>query len=62
MLLINGSSGIAVGYAANIPPHNPIEVIDYCVSVLKGDNVPMREFVKGPDFPTGGSIYCSPEN
>jgi DNA gyrase subunit A len=58
-LLVNGSSGIAVGMATNIPPHNLGEVIDAVLCVLEDENVGMAdimEFVKGPDFPTGGII------
>jgi DNA gyrase subunit A len=62
-LLVNGSSGIAVGMATNIPPHNLGEVIDALVFLLKGwnrlddiDITDLMSFVKGPDFPTGGII------
>ena len=58
-LLVNGSQGIAVGMATNIPPHNLGEVIDACVHVLftpDATSDDLMEFVKGPDFPTGGSI------
>jgi DNA gyrase subunit A len=59
-LLINGSSGIAVGMATNIPPHNLRETVDAIVHLI--DNPEMEilelmEFIKGPDFPTGGIIY-----
>ncbi|NYZ73508.1 DNA gyrase subunit A [Candidatus Micrarchaeota archaeon] len=56
-LLINGSSGIAVGMATNIPPHNLTEVIDGTIAVIDGagDDV-LLNIVKGPDFPTGGII------
>ncbi|MDR0745826.1 MAG: DNA gyrase subunit A [Mediterranea sp.] len=59
-LLINGASGIAVGMATNMPPHNLDEVIDACIAYL--DNTEstieeLMEFVKAPDFPTGGFIY-----
>ncbi len=59
-LLINGSSGIAVGMATNIPPHNLAEVIDALVRVLDEPNTTIEELssiLKGPDFPTGGIIY-----
>ena len=58
-LLVNGSSGIAVGMATNIPPHNLTEVINACVAVLDDPEctmVDLMEHVTGPDFPTGGII------
>ena len=58
-LLVNGSSGIAVGMATNIPPHNLTEVINACVCVLDDPEATMpdlMEHVTGPDFPTGGII------
>ena len=58
-LLVNGSSGIAVGMATNIPPHNLTEVINACVAVLDDPECSMAdlmEHVSGPDFPTGGII------
>ena len=58
-LLVNGSSGIAVGMATNIPPHNLTEVINACVAVIDDEEVSMvelMEHVSGPDFPTGGII------
>ena len=58
-LLVNGSSGIAVGMATNIPPHNLTEVINACVCVLDDPEVTMpdlMEHISGPDFPTGGII------
>ncbi len=58
-LLINGSSGIAVGMATNIPPHNLNEVVDALVHLIDhpdAELVDLMEYVKGPDFPTGGSI------
>jgi len=56
-LLINGSSGIAVGMATNIPPHNITEIIDATVAVIDGaDEDAVLSIVKGPDFPTGGII------
>ena len=59
-LLVNGTSGIAVGMATNIPPHNLTEVIDGCIALIKDeelDNEKLMKFVKAPDFPTGGIIY-----
>ena len=58
-LLVNGSSGIAVGMATNIPPHNLREVIDACVCVLdnpEADLNDLMQYIKGPDFPTRGII------
>lgn len=59
-LLINGSSGIAVGMATNIPPHNLGEVIDACVLLIENPEVTLDQIMKvlpGPDFPTGATIY-----
>ncbi len=59
-LLINGSSGIAVGMATNIPPHNLGEVLDACLAVLKTPEISVDELidiVPAPDFPTAGIIY-----
>lgn len=59
-LLINGSSGIAVGMATNIPPHNLGEVIDACVALLADENLTIEqliEYIPAPDFPTGATIY-----
>jgi len=59
-LLINGASGIAVGMATNIPPHNLSEVIDGCIAMIENrniDNEKLMKFIKAPDFPTGGIIY-----
>jgi len=56
-LLINGSSGIAVGMATNIPPHNLTEVVDGTIAVIDGaDEAELLKHVSGPDFPTGGTI------
>ena len=58
-LLVNGSSGIAVGMATNIPPHNLSEVIDGIIKIIDDDNVTdedLMKIIKGPDFPTGGMI------
>lgn len=59
-LLINGASGIAVGMATNIPPHNLSEVIDGCVALIenpKATAADLMKYIKAPDFPTGGIIY-----
>jgi len=59
-LLVNGSSGIAVGMATNIPPHNLVEVIDGCIALIKDEAITdekLIKIVKAPDFPTGGIIY-----
>ncbi|MFC1614403.1 DNA gyrase subunit A [Gemmatimonadota bacterium] len=59
-LLINGSSGIAVGMATNIPPHNLNEVVDACLSMIENPEIEIEELhqiIPGPDFPTGGYIY-----
>ncbi len=63
-LIINGSSGIAVGMATNIPPHNLTEVANACIALLSKDKSETRsdlevclEHVKGPDFPTGGYLF-----
>jgi DNA gyrase subunit A len=59
-LLINGSSGIAVGMATNIPPHNTIEVIDGLIAYIENNDIPLAELMKiipGPDFPTQGIIF-----
>lgn len=58
-LLVNGSSGIAVGMATNIPPHNLREVVDGCIHMIDHPDCSVEElmqFIKGPDFPTGGII------
>src|SRR5678816_48196 len=59
-LLINGSSGIAVGMATNMMPHNLSESIDGCVAYIDDKNITAEDlikYVKAPDFPTGGVIY-----
>ena len=59
-LLVNGSSGIAVGMATNMPPHNLGEVIDGIVAYIDNPEIEVSElmhYIKAPDFPTGGSIY-----
>ena len=62
-LLANGSSGIAVGMATSIPPHNAAELIDACLRLIKtpsATTADLMEHVKGPDFPTGGIIVEGP--
>lgn len=59
-LLVNGSSGIAVGMATNIPPHNLNEVVDGLIALIKNPDITsekLMKFVTAPDFPTGGIIY-----
>ncbi len=59
-LLVNGSSGIAVGMATNIPPHNLNEVVDGLIALMNNPEITIEElmaFVKAPDFPTGGIIF-----
>jgi DNA gyrase subunit A len=59
-LLVNGASGIAVGMATNMPPHNLTEIIDATIAYINNNDITIEEimhFVKGPDFPTGGIIY-----
>ena len=59
-LLVNGASGIAVGMATNMPPHNLSEVIDATIAYIDNKDITPEEimhFIKGPDFPTGGIIY-----
>jgi len=59
-LLVNGASGIAVGMATNMPPHNLSEVIDGTVAYIKDNDIEIEElikYIKAPDFPTGGIIY-----
>ena len=58
-ILVNGTMGIAVGMATNIPPHNLSEVIDGCIAVIDNpdiDTLGLMQIIKGPDFPTGGII------
>ena len=58
-ILVNGTTGIAVGMATNIPPHNLSEVIDGCVAYIDNHDIELSElmqYIKGPDFPTGGII------
>lgn len=59
-LLVNGSSGIAVGMATNMPPHNLTEVINGCIATIDNPEITVEElmqYIKAPDFPTGGYIY-----
>jgi len=59
-LLVNGASGIAVGMATNMPPHNLSEIIDATIAYIDNNDISTEEilkYVKGPDFPTGGIIY-----
>ncbi|OUL43280.1 DNA gyrase subunit A, partial [Prochlorococcus sp. HOT_208_60] len=61
-LLLNGSSGIAVGMATNIPPHNLGEIIDGLVALVKNKDISdkqLSKIIKGPDFPTGGELIYS---
>ena len=63
-LLINGATGIAVGMATNIPPHNLGEVCTALIKLLENDelgNAQLSRYIKGPDFPTGGQILNSPD-
>lgn len=66
LLLINGAQGIAVGMATNIPPHNPSEVINAAIDLLKNPSrkvgTLVKNHIKGPDFPTGGSIVEEEED
>ena len=62
-LLLNGSSGIAVGMATNIPPHNLGEIVDGLVALLKNNDLSdkkLSKIIKGPDFPTGGELIYTP--
>ena len=57
--MINGSSGIAVGMATNIPPHNLGETVDALIALIDNpdlSSLDLMEYIKGPDFPTGGVI------
>ena len=58
-LLVNGSSGIAVGMATNIPPHNLTEVVKGCLAIIENPDISideLMEYIPGPDFPTGAII------
>lgn len=60
ILLVNGASGIAVGMATNMPPHNLSEIIDATIAFIDNNEITiadLHKYVKGPDFPTGGIIY-----
>lgn len=64
-LLINGSTGIAVGMATSIPPHNLSEICDGLIALIRNPNISVEELVQlipGPDFPTGGMLVETPEN
>jgi len=61
-LLLNGSSGIAVGMATNIPPHNLGEIVDGLIALVNSrdiSNKKLSNIIKGPDFPTGGELICN---
>ena len=63
-LLVNGASGIAVGLATNIPPHNPVEAINAVIAVMDNPRIPLEELmhiIPAPDFPTGGFLLESSE-
>ena len=63
-LLINGTTGIAVGMATNMPPHNPCEIIDGVIAYMKNPDITVRglmKYIKGPDFPTGAIITNADE-
>lgn len=59
LLLVNGASGIAVGMATSIPPHNLTEVLDASLALLEDDNTEITAYLTAPDFPTGGYILGS---
>lgn len=64
-LLVNGATGIAVGMATSIPPHNLSEVCDGLIALIRNPEISIEElvrFIPGPDFPTGGLLVESPEN
>src|SRR5579862_4909633 len=63
-LLVNGATGIAVGMATNIPPHNLGEVCTALIRLLDNEelgNAQLCKYIKGPDFPTGGQVLNSPD-
>ncbi|EQD68150.1 DNA gyrase subunit A, partial [mine drainage metagenome] len=63
-LLVNGQTGIAVGMATNIPPHNLTEIVNACLALLDDPALPLAalmQHVPGPDFPTGGIINGAQE-
>src|ERR1700754_201682 len=59
-LLANGAAGIAVGMATSIPPHNAAELLDAAIALIDNPQVNVLDYVKGPDFPTGGIAVDSP--
>ena len=64
-LLVNGAAGIAVGMATSIPPHNPVEIVDAALHLLRqpdAETADLLQFVGGPDFPTGGVLVEPPES
>ncbi len=58
-LLVNGATGIAVGMATSIPPHNPCEVLDAAIAAIDDPAADPLRFIKGPDFPTGGQLLST---
>ena len=58
-LLVNGATGIAVGMATSIPPHNPVEVLDAAIAAIDDPEADPLRFVQGPDFPTGGQLLST---
>lgn len=58
-LLVNGASGIAVGMATSIPPHNPVEILDAAIAAIDDPEADPLRFVRGPDFPTGGQLLST---
>ncbi|MFI5181341.1 MAG: DNA topoisomerase (ATP-hydrolyzing) subunit A [Thermoanaerobaculia bacterium] len=58
-LLVNGATGIAVGMATSIPPHNPVEVVDAAIAAIDDPEADPLRTVRGPDFPTGGVLLAS---
>ena len=58
-LLVNGATGIAVGMATSIPPHNPVEILDAAIAAIDDPEADPLRFVRGPDFPTGGQLLST---